>query len=153
MVIASSGAYDSGDRIPGGIIADAFFAKGRCHPQDLLREVEHLIKTSAVQARNHQQQSAPVWIPRNGKDSNGIPFIVLTCTECLRSFPMSVLHENLQEIQETPCLFCENAVRYVIDFSIDVASPKPPARAGDRTQSADGNSQAMLPESKKRKTS
>jgi hypothetical protein len=52
-----------------------------------------------------------------------------------------------------PCLFCENPVRYVIDFSIDVASPKPPARAGDRTQSADGNSQAMLPESKKRKTS
>ena len=35
-----------------------------------------------------------------------MPFIVLTCTQCLRSFPLSVLRENVQEIQETPCLFC-----------------------------------------------
>jgi hypothetical protein len=53
-----------------------------------------------------------------------VPFIVLTCTHCLRSFPLSVLRENVQEIQEAPCLFCSNPVRYVIDFSIDVASPK-----------------------------
>ena len=53
-----------------------------------------------------------------------MPFIVLTCTECLRSFPLSVLQEDLQEIQETACLFCLNPVRYVIDFSLAVASPK-----------------------------
>jgi CheY-like chemotaxis protein len=153
MVIACSGAYGSGDDVPGGIIADAFLAKGRYRPEDLLRTVEHLIKTSVAHAQDHRQQSAPVWIPRNGKDSNGIPFIVLTCTECLRSFPLSVLQENLQEIQETPCLFCENPVRYVIDFSIDVASPKRPARAGARTESADGGSQAMLRDQQKRRMS
>jgi len=153
VVIACSGAYESGDHIPGGIIADAFLTKGHYRPEDLLHSVEHLIKTSAAQARDHRQQSAPVWIPRNGKDSNGIPFIVLTCTECLRSFPMSVLHENLQEIQETPCLFCENPVRYVIDFSIDVTSPKRPGRAGNRTQPAEGNTPAMPPDEKKRRTS
>jgi hypothetical protein len=76
-----------------------------------------------VRATNHQRQSAPVWIPRNGKDSKGVPFIVLTCTHCLRSFPLSVLHENVQEIQETPCLFCTTPVRYIIDFSLDVHSP------------------------------
>jgi hypothetical protein len=72
---------------------------------------------------DHKRESAPVWIPRNGKDSHGIPFVVLTCTDCLRSFPLSVVTEDLQKIQETPCLFCPNTVRYIIDFSLQVASP------------------------------
>jgi hypothetical protein len=33
--------------------------------------------------------------------------------------------EDLQKIQETPCLFCPNTVRYIIDFSLSVASPRP----------------------------
>ena len=123
-VVAVSGAYESGDHVPGGVIADAFYAKGQHHPKELLRTVAELIQTSAARAMNHHRQSAPVWIPRNGKDSKGVPFIVLTCTECLRSFPLSVLHENVQEIQETPCLFCTTPVRYIIDFSVDVSSPK-----------------------------
>ncbi|MFP5227821.1 MAG: response regulator transcription factor [Acidobacteriota bacterium] len=123
LVIAMSGAYESGDHVPGGVIADAFYAKGLHDPQDLIRTVADVIRNKAERAMNHHRQSAPVWIPRNGKDSHGVPFIVLTCTECLRSFPMSVLHENLQEIQETPCLFCRTPVRYIIDFSLSVASP------------------------------
>ena len=123
-VIAISGAYESGDRVPGGVIADAFYAKGGHHPGELLRSVAELIRTTAARAMSHHRQSAPVWIPRNGKDSKGVPFVVLTCTECLRSFPLSVMHEDLQEIQETPCLFCANPVRYIIDFSLSVSSPK-----------------------------
>jgi CheY-like chemotaxis protein len=124
LVLAMSGAYESGDHVPGGIIADAFYAKGLQHPQFLLRTVADLIRTKTERAITHQRQSAPVWIPRNGHDSRGLPFVVLTCTECLRSFPMTVLHEGLQEIQETRCLFCQTPVRYIIDFSLSVASPK-----------------------------
>lgn len=123
-VVAVSGAYDSGDQVPGGVIADAFYAKGQHHPQDLVRTLGDLIRNAKEQAINHQRQSAPVWIPRNGKDSKGIPYVVLTCTECLRSFPMSVLREDVQEIQETPCLFCTTPVRYIIDFSRSVSSPR-----------------------------
>jgi len=54
---------------------------------------------------------------------------VLTCTECLRSFPLSVVTEDLQRIQETPCLFCPNTVRYIIDFSLSIASPRPEVEA------------------------
>jgi CheY-like chemotaxis protein len=129
-VIAVSGAYESGDHVPGGVIADAFYAKGQHDPEELLRTVAELIRTTATRAMNHHRQSAPVWIPRNGKDSKGVPFIVLTCTECLRSFPLSVMHEDVQEIQETPCLFCATPVRYIIDFSLAVTSPK--AQKGDR---------------------
>ena len=42
-VIAVSGAYDSGDQVPGGVIADAFYSKGRHHPEELLRTVAELI--------------------------------------------------------------------------------------------------------------
>jgi len=35
------------------------------------------------------------------------------------------MSEDLQKIQETPCLFCPNTVRYVIDFSLSIASPVP----------------------------
>jgi CheY-like chemotaxis protein len=72
-VIAVSGAYESGDLVPGGVIADAFYAKGRHRPEELLRAVGELIRTSKLRAVNHHQQSAPVWIPRNGKDSKGVP--------------------------------------------------------------------------------
>ena len=128
-VIAMSGAYESGDAVPGGVIADAFYSKGHSDPQTLLDTVAELIRTHASHAADHERESAPVWIPRNGKDSHGVPYVVLTCTECLRSFPLSVITEDLQKIQETPCLFCPNTVRYIIDFSLSVASPRPEADA------------------------
>ena len=76
-VIASSGAY--GSRVlPTGVLADAFYAKGQDQPETLLHSVASLIRASAEQARTHRHASAPVWIPRNGKDSNGIPYVVIS---------------------------------------------------------------------------
>src|SRR5579864_5562123 len=46
-VVAVSGAYESGDCVPGGVIADAFHAKGRHDPQHLLSVVAELIQTKA----------------------------------------------------------------------------------------------------------
>jgi CheY-like chemotaxis protein len=123
-VIAVSGAYESGDHVPGGIIADAFYAKGRLDLNQLLPTVAELIDSSGARAAEHHRLSAPVWIPRNGKDYKGVPFIVVTCTHCLRSFALSVLREDVQEIQETPCQFCAIPIRYIIDFSLAVTSPK-----------------------------
>lgn len=121
-VIASSGAY--GTRVvPTGVLADAFFAKGQEDSETLANMVAELIRTSAARASAHQEESAPVWIPRNGKDSNGVPYIVITCTECLRSFPFNVTKEENPEVLETNCLFCSNKVKYIIDFSRSVNSP------------------------------
>jgi CheY-like chemotaxis protein len=123
-VIAMSGAYHCGSAVPGGVIADAFYPKGQGTTEELLRVVAELIQTSEGRVLAHQKESAPVWIPRNGKDSSGVPFVVLTCTECLRSFALNVVTEDLQKIQETPCLFCPNTVRYIIDFSLSIVSPR-----------------------------
>ena len=122
-VIAMSGAYRAEDSIPGGVIADAFYPKGFSDPETLLNIVAGLIQNFAERAVDHERESAPVWIPRNGKDSHGIPYVVLTCTDCLRSFPLNITKDAVQKIQETPCLFCPNTVRYVIDFSLAIASP------------------------------
>jgi hypothetical protein len=125
LVIAMSGAFETGNAVPGGVIADAFYAKGKSDPETLQTLVTHLLRTSASQALTHTRQSAPVWVPRNGKDARGIPFIVLTCTECLRSFPLNVSSEMSGTVMETPCIFCLSQVRYIIDFSQLVASPRP----------------------------
>jgi CheY-like chemotaxis protein len=125
LVIAMSGAYQEGSRVPGGVIADGFYPKGS-HPEALFATVADLIKTAPVRQAAHRKDSAPVWIPRNGKDSNGVPYIVVTCTECLRSFPLNVAEEASPEVREIPCLFCRSVVKYIIDFSLSIVSP--PAR-------------------------
>ena len=70
-VIASSGAFAS-RAVPTGVLADAFHAKGEGSTTNLLSTVADLICTASARATVHQQESAPVWIPRNGKDSEGI---------------------------------------------------------------------------------
>jgi len=120
LVVASSGAYDSSE-IPNGVLADAFYAKGRENASGLLEIIADLVRTGS---KDHKGENAPVWIPRNGKDHNGKPFVVLTCTECLRSFPFTVDHEPTGEILKTPCIYCPHEVTYIIDFSRSVNSPE-----------------------------
>ena len=141
-VIAMSGAYHSGDSVPGGVIADAFYSKGHSEPEALLQIVAGLIRTYSEHAVDHERESAPVWIPRNGKDSYGVPYVVLSCTDCLRSFPLSVMTEDLQKIQETPCLYCPNTVRYIIDFSLAIASPPPEAGAAPNIRARTSTAQS-----------
>ncbi len=120
MVVAASGAYTS-SAVPEGVIADAFYAKGQESAARLLEIIDNLIRTGPIE---HRGVNAPVWIPRNGKDHNGRPFVVLTCTECLRSFPFTVDHEPTAEVLKTPCIYCPHEVTYIIDFSRSVNSPE-----------------------------
>jgi CheY-like chemotaxis protein len=120
LVVASSGAYDS-SAVPNGVIADAFYAKRQENASRLLEVIATLIRKGPL---NHKSENAPVWIPRNGTDHNGTPFVVLTCTQCLRSFPFAVDHEPTGEILRTPCIYCPHDVTYIIDFSRSVNSPE-----------------------------
>ena len=129
LVVAMSGAYSSGEAVPGGVIADSFYPKGGLNPESLRRIVAELLDNSAPSRLAHRKSAAPVWIPRNGRDSTGKPYVVLTCTQCLRSFPLHVMEAVNPEVEETPCIFCLSTVRYVIDFSLSVASPMRPAKA------------------------
>jgi CheY-like chemotaxis protein len=117
-VIAISGAYPSTDAVPDGVIADAFHAKGEDPPAKLLSTVAELIRTSAMREHTHLENPGPVWIAHNnGTDPNGIVYVVVTCTECLRCFSLKVVEEAASAIQTTSCPYCPNTVQYIVEFS------------------------------------
>jgi CheY-like chemotaxis protein len=116
QVVATSGDFRSGDAVPGGVIADAFHPKGGS-PGGLLKLVADLLSAAASKPTVREMSSAPVWVPQNGCDSSGLPYVVLTCTSCLRSFPVNTKPGKSESVNETSCAFCAEPVRYVIDSS------------------------------------
>ena len=115
LTVAMSGAY-SGSEVPLGVIADEFVAKGGS-PKTLLTAIRKLIGAAAERRADHSRMSAPTWVSRNGNDSHGMPYVVLTCRECLRAFPMNLLGESNNDATEIPCRFCLSINRYFIQPS------------------------------------
>jgi len=114
MTVAMSGDYQS-DTVPSGVIADAFFAKGQS-PRNLLATIAATIQTSAARVTAHHREGAPAWIPRNGHDAQGVPYVVVMCTECLRAFQLPLAEETV-EVLEATCRFCASNNRYIIEPS------------------------------------
>jgi CheY-like chemotaxis protein len=110
--VAMSGAY-VGNEVPFGVIADSFFAKGS-ESKNLLRTIQGLLLTAPARSGDHYRECAPAWIPRNGNDSKAMPYVVLTCAECLRAFPMNLSKATPGEVIEVPCRSCHSINRYII---------------------------------------
>jgi hypothetical protein len=70
----------------------------------------------------HPSTLAPIWIPRNGHDPSGEAYVMITCPECLRTFPQ-VLDEAICAIHETGCVYCHNLIQYAIVQPADPSSP------------------------------
>jgi CheY-like chemotaxis protein len=113
--VAMSGAY-VGDEVPFGVIADGFFAKGS-QSKNLLRTIQGLLLTARTRSSDHYRECAPAWIPRNGNDSKAMPYVVLTCGECLRAFSMNLMEGATGEVLEIPCRSCHSMNRYIIQPS------------------------------------
>jgi CheY-like chemotaxis protein len=121
QVIAMSGAF-SGDGIPPGVAADAFYGKGT-NVGSLLQIVEAMTHPERLPSLRHPSTSAPIWIPRNGHDPSGEAYVMITCPECLRSFPQ-VLDEAICSIHEAGCVYCSSLIHYAIVQPTDPASPQ-----------------------------
>ena len=91
-VIAMSGMY-TGDSVPQGVIADAFYSKGQRTPPALFRIVADALRRSASYARSHDFGPAPIWGRWIGTDTCGTAYVLVACDECLRSFPV-VIDDN-----------------------------------------------------------
>jgi CheY-like chemotaxis protein len=109
--LAMSGAY-GGNELPFGVIADGFVAKGS--QSNLLRTIQNLLLTAQTRSSDHYRECAPAWIPRNGNDSKAVPYVVLTCAECLRAFPMNLTEGTTAKVLEIPCRSCHSVNRYII---------------------------------------
>jgi len=115
LTLAMSGGY-ADDTVPVGVIADGFYAKGS-PPKNLFRSIEQVIHAAPARSNAHRRELAPAWVPRNGNDSQGIPYVMVTCEECLRVFQLAVIEEKTGQVLEVPCRFCPNKNRYIIEPS------------------------------------
>ena len=79
-VIVISGEF-SGDAVPESVLADAFFSKGQYQPDELFRKIGVLLQELPNRPRIGKSSKAAVWV----KSDKGL--VVVTCTECLRTFP------------------------------------------------------------------
>ena len=99
----------------------------------MLRTIADLIQTAVVRPISHQRLPDPVQTPRYGRDSKGNAFMMLTCNECLRSFPFSYGQIVEQEIQQASCPFCIAQVPYGSGYSVSGAAQD--ARSADQAGS------------------
>ncbi len=112
-VIAMSDEF-RGTTVPPGIAADAFYEKGCHHPHLLLGAMEAMTHPQKSQSvRFPLRGNAPIWIPTNGHDPRGEPYVMIVCPECLRTFPQ-VLDKNAASTRNTECVHCSNPIQYAI---------------------------------------
>ncbi len=118
--IAMSGAL-SGDGVPPGVVADAFYEKGT--NLSSLLQIMHDMAHMDWQSFQHPGALAPIWISKNGHDPSGEEYVTVTCPECLRAFPQ-ILGKDILLINETGCVHCSNLVHYAIVQPMNPIFPK-----------------------------
>jgi CheY-like chemotaxis protein len=111
----------SSDRIPAGIAADAFYEKGS-DIRSLLRLVQTMTHAEHSSIRN-RGRLAPIWIPKSRSAASGGSYVVITCPDCLRTFPQGV-DEGICLIHETHCIHCSSSIHYAVIHSKDSSSPQ-----------------------------
>jgi CheY-like chemotaxis protein len=118
QAIAMSGSF-SGDSVPPGICADAFYEKGT-DSNSLLRVLDTMTRSERRLSYPPHSTPATIWIPSNGHDPSGDAYVMITCPECLRTFPR-VLDETISSIHEAICIHCYSSIQYAIVMPADPA--------------------------------
>lgn len=115
-VIVVSGEF-TGMNVPESVLADAFFPKGNYKPDQLFAKICELIQELPTRPRLGKPTRTAVWV-KNDKGS-----LAVTCTECLRTFPVA---EALSGVNEVACDFCSANIRFELigePFISDAALP------------------------------
>ena len=110
-VIAISGEFLP-NGMPPGLLVDAFLQKGGYTPDQLFAKIKELIQESPIRPHLVKFPRAPLWIPRREA-----AYIVATCTECLRSFPVDDVSTGT-ELRDAECPSCGSKVEYLVDSSV-----------------------------------
>lgn len=113
-VVAMSGAH-SGEDVPEGVMADAFYAKGQRTPAILFQIVANIISKCSFETSSHPRRLTPVWGRTITRDSSGTWYVLVTCEDCLRSFPVSLDAGIKRGIHQAHCNFCQAELHYIAD--------------------------------------
>jgi CheY-like chemotaxis protein len=108
--IAMSGAF-SGNEVPSGVAADAFYQKGSSLGS-LLMIIEALPKTERS-ALHPCRSAAPLGVRSYGNDSCGDPPFTITCPKCRRTYPLAL--DGLGGVKrEVNCVDCAGSIQFTI---------------------------------------
>jgi CheY-like chemotaxis protein len=110
QTVAMSGAF-SGNEVPSGVAADAFYQKGSslgC----LLMIIEALLKTERRTLQPHRSAGAP-WIDGYGNGLSGDQAQTITCPECHRTYPLALDSFGSMK-REVNCVFCASSIPYTM---------------------------------------
>ncbi len=116
-VIVISGEF-SGLTVPESVLADAFFPKGEYKIEELFQKISALLHELPTRPRTGKPTKAAVWV----KNEKGT--IAVTCSECLRTFPVL---DTLTGINEVECDFCSCVIRFEIIGEHFACRPEPVA--------------------------
>jgi CheY-like chemotaxis protein len=103
-VIVISGEF-LGLSVPESVLADAFFPKGGYNAKQLFEKIIDLLHELPTRPKTGKPSQAAVWV-KNDKGT-----IAVTCSECLRTFPVSNVSKGVNEAE---CDFCSCVVRFEI---------------------------------------
>jgi len=103
-VIVISGEF-SGLSVPESVLADAFFPKGGYNAKQLFEKIIDLLHELPTRPKSGKPNQAAVWV-KNDKGT-----IAVTCSECLRTFPVSDVSKGVNEAE---CDFCGCIVHFEI---------------------------------------
>jgi Response regulator receiver domain len=114
-VIVISGEF-TGVSVPESVLADAFFPKGGYKPDKLFEKIIDLLHELPTRPRIGKSNQAAVWV-KNDKGT-----VAVTCSECLRTFPVSNVSKGANEAE---CDFCSSMVRFEIIGEHGMIEQKP----------------------------
>jgi CheY-like chemotaxis protein len=119
QVVAMSGAF-SGDEVPSGIPADAFYQKGSSSMA--LLQIFMALPQTKLRAPALPRAASPLWIQHGGDGASAQAFVIVTCPECRRSLsqPLDLSGCLMREVN---CIHCGSPIQYSI---IDPADQMPP---------------------------
>lgn len=103
-VIVISGEFNAA-AVPESVLTDAYFGKGQYTPQALFGKILELIHELPSRPRAGSPDRAAVWV----KNDKGI--IAVTCTDCLRTFPVP---DAVLGINTVACEFCPCNIRFEV---------------------------------------
>jgi CheY-like chemotaxis protein len=98
--------------LPEEFKPDRWFRKRALQIPELLQAVHDLVRKTPDPAYRRQVISTPV-----RTRPSGAGYFVLTCTDCLRSFQVTITPENKTVDRTAICTYCEAPVPYLIESS------------------------------------
>jgi CheY-like chemotaxis protein len=96
-----------------GLLMNAFFQKGNYKPQELIAKMRELHSQSPILPPLPKQSHAPLWINRRNND-----YLIATCTECLRSFPIEHEGSGTEGLHTAECPSCGTTITYPVDSNV-----------------------------------